>query len=75
MHEYNHFILGNKTASLIQYNHHAALVHTLLFGKGRNAKNNENLIEKIQQAAANNIICSSTWYFLFKNQPTKKKQK
>ena len=30
---------------------------------------------KIQQAAANNIISSSTSFFLFKNQPTKKNKK
>ena len=30
------------------------------------------LIVKIQQAAANNIISSSTWIFFVKNQPTKK---
>ena len=44
-----------------------------MFGREINANKNENLtlIVKTQQAAANNIICSSTWYFL-KNQRTKK---
>ena len=41
------------------------------FGRERNAKKNETLIVKIQQAA-NNTISSSTWHFFFKNQPTKK---
>ena len=54
---------------MIQYNHHAALVHTLW---RRNAKKNESVMVKIQQAAANNIISSGTWDFFLKNQPTKK---
>ena len=43
------------------------------FGRERNAKKNENLIVKIQQAAATNFICSSTWYFL--SEPADKKNK
>ena len=50
-------------------NHHAALVHTLW---RRNAKKNENLIVKIQQAAANNIFSLSTSFFLRTSRQKKK---
>ena len=56
---------------MIQYNHHAALVHTLWRRKKREKKN-EKLIIKMQQAAASNIISWSTCFFFLKNQPTKK---
>ena len=43
------------------------------FGGERNSKINENLPVRIQQAATNNIITSSNWSFVLKNQPTKKR--
>ena len=57
---------------MIQYNHHAALVHTLW--QKRNAKKNENLMVK-NTASRSNIICSSTCFFFFRNQRTRKTKK
>ena len=48
------------------------LVYTLW---QRNAKKNQHLVVKIQQAAANKIICSSTCFFFFKEPADKKKGK
>ena len=46
------------------------------FGGERNAKKNEKFSLKIQQAAVDNTISSSTVpVFFFKNQPTKKNKK
>ena len=71
MHEYKHFILGNRL--LRWYNTITMRPWCKHFGRERNAEKNENLIVKIQQAAANNIIRSSTCFF-FKNRPKKKKK-
>ena len=72
MHEYNHFILGNRL--LRWYKAITMRPWCIHFGAERNAKKNENLMVTIQQAAAN-IICSWTWYFFWQNQPTKKDKK
>ena len=56
---------------MIQYNHHAALVHTYTSAEKETRRITKNVIVKIPQAAPNNIICSSTCFF-FMNQPTKK---
>ena len=59
---------------MIRCNHHPALVHTL-WVREKNTKKNENLIVKLQQAAANNIICSSTVpVFLFSRTSRQKKK-
>ena len=43
------------------------------FGREENAKENENLAVKIQRAAANTNISSSTWYFQKKKNIQQKK--
>ena len=45
------------------------------FGRERNAKKNENLTVKIQQAAANDTIFSSTFYFFLRTIRQKKKNR
>ena len=72
MHDYNHFILGNRL--LRWYNTITMRLWCIHFGRERNAKENENVIVNIQQAAANNIISSSTWQF-FKRTSRQKKTK
>ena len=43
------------------------------FGREKREKGRK-FSSKMQQAAANNIICSSTWPFFLKNQPTKEQK-
>ena len=75
MHEYNHFISGNRLLRwyFVQYNHHAALVHTLRQRKKR---------EKQRQFNGKNTASSSQQYyflgylwFFFKEPADKKKTK
>ena len=73
MHEYNHFILGNR---LLRWYNTITMRPWCIphFGGERNAKKNENLIVKMQQAAANNTISSST-FFLYRTSRQKKQKK
>ena len=73
MHEYNHFILGNRL--LRRYNTIAMRPWCIHFGRERNTKENENIMVKMQQAAAKDIISSSTCFFFFEEPADKKKQK
>ena len=59
---------------MIQYNHHAALVHTLWQRKKREKEQKLNS-KNTASSSKNNTISSSTWYSFLKNQPTKKAQK
>ena len=43
------------------------------FARERNAEKNEKILLKIQQAAANNTVCSSTWYIFLKETSLQKK--
>ena len=58
MHECDHFILGKEAASLIQYNDHAVLVHTLWQRKKR--ERDENLIPGSKNTASS----AKQYYFL-----------
>ena len=73
MHEYNHFISGNRLLRwyFVQYNHHAALVHTL---RGRKKP------EKGRKIDRKNTASSSKQYYFeylvkFFKEPTDKKKK
>ena len=66
MHEYNHSMLSNRL--LCWYNTITMRPWCIHFGGERNAKKNENLIVKTQQAAANSsVISPTTWYFFSNN--------
>ena len=67
------FILGNRL--LRWYNTITMRPWCIHFGREINAKKNDKLMVKIQPAAGNNNICSSTCFFVIKEPADKKKRK